>query len=199
MNRLESLLRQRREIMRAAGQLKGIGDRREDAIQVGWVSAIARGDASGASEAMRHWVRYWNRGGVTNHADALSPGVSEWMAGRDDAGQQWLATSAGGWGVVLTPREAAGDYEPTGGPPGRPPRRAPTGAPGKLLQAAGIHPLPDGMAELRSLVGSGRRGRDPRFVKAVVECQDWGAEELARLLCCSRQAINAILREHRGV
>jgi hypothetical protein len=193
-----SLSRHRWVILRAAGRLKGGDQEREDAIQVGWLSTIARGDSRGAATAMREWRRYWKRGGLTSHADDLSPGVGEHVTERDPAGAEWLTTNLGGWGVALTPREAAGDYEPTGRPPGRPPKRAPAGATAQLLKAAGIHPFPDGMAELRSLVGSGRKGRDPRLVKAVVECQEWGAEELAFRLGCSRQTINAILREHRG-
>jgi hypothetical protein len=113
--------------------------------------------------------------------------------------QRLPSLGADGWHVIGTPRETAGDHVPTGEPPGRPPKVAPPGAQDKLLTAAGIEPTAKGMGELRSLVKSGRKGRDPRLVKAVVECRDFGAPELARLLGCSRQAINAILRQHRDV
>jgi hypothetical protein len=197
MDRPDSFLRQHAEILRAARKLRGRD--REDALQVGWLSAIARGDSTGVQRSMRAFVRYWERGGMTNHADAVSPGVSEaeTFSERDPSGREWVSTNLGGWGVVLPPHLAAGDYQPTGRPSGRPPRKAPNAASAKLLEAAGIQPFPDGMAELRSLLNSGRKGRDPRVVKAVVECQEWGAEELARILGCSRQAVNAILRDHR--
>lgn len=184
-------------ILRAARKLGGRRQDREDAIQDGWVSTIARGGSEHAPRAMKEGRRYSKRGGVTNKADELSPEAGTHPTEHDPAGRDWLTTRAGGWSVVPTPRQAAGDYEPRGRPVGRPPKKAPAGATGKLLKAAGISPLPDGMAELRSLVKSGRKGRDPRLVKAVVECQDWGASELARLLGCSPQAINAILRQHR--
>jgi hypothetical protein len=188
-------VRWREDIFRAAARLKG---RRElqDRVQDGWVSVFARGNTHGVLQVMRESRRKSDRRGMTNRADDLSPGVREHWSDRDPQGKDFLTSQAGGWSVVGSPRKTAGDYEPTGRPPGRPPRKAPAGAPGKLLLAAGIPPFPDGMGELRSLVGAGRGGRDPRLVKAVVDCQEWGAAELARLLGCSPQAINAILREH---
>lgn len=170
----------------------------EDAVQHAHLVVLATGDMSRAPRAADEWLVYWDRGGITNDARGRLGGIGEWPSERDEFGHEWLATNQGNWRVIPTPRQAAGDYEPTGRPVGRPPKRAPVGAPGKLLKAAGIHPFPDGMAELRSLVRGGRKGRDHRLVKAVVECQAWGAAELARLLGCSSQAINAILREHRS-
>jgi hypothetical protein len=176
------------------------GEERQDAIQDGWLSVVARGDSTRVAASMRAGRRYRKRGGMTNRADALSPGVSDAMStGRHPDADQWLKTNAGGWGVVVPPHLAAGDHKPTGNAPGRPSRKAPNGAGARLLKAAGIEPLPNGMSELRSLVNAGRRGRDPRLVRAVVECQELGASELARLLGCSRQSINAILRDHRDV
>lgn len=157
--------------------------------------AVPRQEPTVSEEAARRVEADLNRHRATDRLMRESPlGGSPTSQGRELPG-----LAAEGWRTVGTPRETAGDYEPTGRPPGRPPMRAPAGASGKLLKAAGIDPFPDGMGELRSLVGAGRSRRDPRLVKAVVECQGWGAAELARLLCCSPQAINAILREHRGV
>src|SRR3954453_13640058 len=102
-----------RDIMRAARRLKGARDF-EDRVQDGWVSALARGNTRGVVRAMRASQRYRSRGGVTNRADDLSPGVREHGSDRDPAGKEFLTSQAGGWRVVGSPRETAGDYEPTG-------------------------------------------------------------------------------------
>jgi hypothetical protein len=133
-DRPTTLLRYHQAIMRTADRLKARGHDREDMISAGWVSVLARGDTSGLLRMMRESRRYARRRGMTNRVDKLSPGVREYPSQRDAAGKEWLAGNAGGWGVVLPPRKAAGDYEPTGRPPGRPPKRAPNGASAPVAQ-----------------------------------------------------------------
>jgi hypothetical protein len=181
-----------------ARRLRVPRDLREDGIQTGWLSIVVRGDCSGVELVMKDFCERWKSDGVTGRRDRLAGGVGEILSASDPGVRAWLGVNAGGYVVVPDPEQAAGGYVATGRPCGRPPKRAPAGAPGKLLKAAGIHPFRGGMAELRGLVRGGREGRDPRLVKAVLGCQAWGAAELARLLGCSRQAVNDILREHRA-
>src|SRR2546423_1172939 len=76
MDRLSSFLRGRREILRAAQKIRHREDR-EDAMQAGWVSVIARGSSRGVPRTMKEWQRHWKRGGLTDHADNQSPGIGE--------------------------------------------------------------------------------------------------------------------------
>ena len=92
------MLRWHRDILRAAGRLKG-GRDFEDLYQDGWVSAIARGNTQGVMAKMRESRRYRKRGGMTNHADKLSPGIGEHSdeilrnAGYDEASIRKLRAS----------------------------------------------------------------------------------------------------------
>src|SRR5919204_4477311 len=118
MDRPDSFVRHHQMIRQAARSLRGVPGLREDVIQVGWLSTIVRaGSTRGVPAAIRSSVRYWKRGGVTNHADALSPGVQEWVTEHDDAGREWLGGNAGGVGVTGAPPETAGGGKVGWAPP----------------------------------------------------------------------------------